>query len=478
MSQLSEMLTVIQENRGISMAELARRSSIGRTTLYQYMSGKRPIANQAHLDAITGALCLTPQERQQVREAFTILQVGPALYKQRKTVEQFLRTLPMQDSTVKTGWEGPGSLETEGGVLYGEQAVAQAAYALIARAYQSGSSLELMIQPDQNRLLAGLSLLSQAPVQAHVTHVFCLEADARQSRMDNLTTAQNVLKFSALVHDYTPLYYYGNAREHFGPVSLLPGLVATPAGALEISAQGNLALLHTQPDVVSALRQKFSQVARQCSPLLLYKPSLESEILWGLDRFTDDYFENTLEIAAGLCTAVYWTEELLRRYINPNVPNFEAVVRQFCEYVRRAGAAHRRGHTVQLLNPAYVRAFLQTGVFQEYPPSFQAGALTPEDRRYLAQQVLNGAREGWVELRFLPERLAPLNPRTEVCVHNGREVIIQYWYDDRFLMFNFQEPGIADALEDYLEFLRDSPETLSNEDAQKLLQSMIDECLQ
>lgn len=477
MSQLSEMLAAIQEKRGISMAELAKRSSIGRTTLYQYMSGKRPIANQAHLEAITAALCLTPRERQQVGEAFIILQMGPALYRQRKTVDQFLRTLPMQDSTVRTGLEGPGSLETQGGVLYGEQAVAQAAYALIARAYQSGSSLELMIQPDQGRLLAGLSLLSQAPVQAHVTHIFCLEADARQGRIDNLTTAQNVLKFSALVRDYKPLYYYGNAREHFGPVSLLPGLVATPAGALEISAQGNLALLHTQPDVVSALRQRFSQVARQCSPLLLYKPSLEAEIRWGLDRFTDDYFEHTLEIAAGLCSAAFWTEDLLRRYINPDIPNFEAVVRQFCTYVRQAGAARRRGHTVQLLNPAYVRAFLQTGVFQEYPASFLAGALAPEDRRYLARQVLNGAREGWLELRFLPERLTLLNPRTEVCVHNGREVIIQYWYDDRFLMFSFLEPGIADALEDYLGFLRDFPETLSNEDSQKLLQSMIEEYL-
>ena len=76
MSVLSKKLSYFVEQRKQSIVELAKRSGIERSTLYQYLKGKRPMQNRGHLDTIMSWLHLTPDERAEILEAYEIDQVG------------------------------------------------------------------------------------------------------------------------------------------------------------------------------------------------------------------------------------------------------------------------------------------------------------------------------------------------------------------------------------------------------------------
>lgn len=50
MSVLSEHLSQFMEQRDISLVQLSTLSLIERSTLYQYLKGKRPLKNKTHLE--------------------------------------------------------------------------------------------------------------------------------------------------------------------------------------------------------------------------------------------------------------------------------------------------------------------------------------------------------------------------------------------------------------------------------------------
>ena len=477
MSVLSEKLSALLEDRGMTVAQVARLCAIERPTVYQYFTGKRAINNPEHLRMIAGVLCLTPQEQLEVKDAFTMERIGYSLYTQRKKVQEFLRYIPAMDAPEWMTFDGQSCRLPEEPVLGGELAVCQAAFAMISQAYEREEELYLLLQPEHRNLLGSLRFLVNSPRQASVTHIVCLESDAKQGRIENLNRAQHLLSLSAMVRRYRPLYYYGKAAERFGAISVLPGLIVGKNAAMEVTADGHVALLHTNPQVVEMFQKGFQRMARQCKPILLYKSDLEAELSWGMDHLQGDVYSESLEMPSDLCTSAFWTEDLIRRYMNRAVPNRERLIQSFAVYSQRHHGAKRTGRVVQILNPHYVKDFLKTGVFHEYPPQFLEGPLEPRDRRYLVEQVLAACREGWLQIHILPENATILNQRTEICVQNHQVFSIQLWSEGRFMLFTFLEPGIVASVTDYLESLLEEGNTLGHEASMNQLQQWLQEYL-
>ena len=93
MSVLSEKLSYFTEQKDQNIADLAKRSGIERSTLYQYLKGKRPLQNRAQLEALMSELHLTPDERTEVMEAYELARVGVKIYNRRRKVREILGSL-------------------------------------------------------------------------------------------------------------------------------------------------------------------------------------------------------------------------------------------------------------------------------------------------------------------------------------------------------------------------------------------------
>lgn len=93
MSVLSEKLQYYVDQRGQNIAELAKRCRIERSTLYQYLKGRRPLQNRMQLEALMSELHLAPDERAEVLEAYEITRIGIRKYNRRYKVKELLDSL-------------------------------------------------------------------------------------------------------------------------------------------------------------------------------------------------------------------------------------------------------------------------------------------------------------------------------------------------------------------------------------------------
>lgn len=231
MSVLSEKLSYFVEQRGRNMAELAKRCGIERSTLYQYLRGRRPLQNRGQLEAVMSELHLTPDERAEVWEAYEITRIGVRNYNRRCKVREILDSLltveegalPRQPAEPE---EAPG--EPAGpGLLRGELEVNRVVNQVVRKAAAQGETLKLLAQPDYSLLMESL-LLAEGPAQARVIHIICLEADSGQDGCRNLENVRRILRYGVGIRRYEPRYYYGKAMEHYGVMNVMPYLIVTP----------------------------------------------------------------------------------------------------------------------------------------------------------------------------------------------------------------------------------------------------------
>lgn len=477
MSTLSEKLTAILEDREMTVAQVARMCAIDRPTVYQYFTGKRTISNPEHLKMISSTLCLTPQEELEVNDAYAIEKVGQSLYAQRKKAQELLRYIPTPTPNLWTPTAESDFTIPQGPILHDEADVFQAMFCILRQSFEEGAPLWIMLQPEHRNLLSAFRFFTGYPSQSEITHIICLESDSKQGRIENLDRVKDILAISTMVHRYRPIYYYGRASERFGPMNVLPGTIIGSKAVLQISATGRLGLIHTHPQVVESFRTRYQEVSRQCKPLLSYKEHIESELFWGVASLAAGDCRQDLEMPSSLCTSAFWTEALLRRYLSPNIPNWEETVQQYCRNARGLLKVRQGSHVTQILNPHNVRDFMKTGILREYPPEFVTGALSVPDRRYLVEQVLSACKAGWLQLRMLPENTPFVNQRAEVCLWNQFNLAIQVWLEGRIMLFTILEPGIINAVRDYLESLLEEPATLPQHETIALLQHWMKELL-
>ncbi len=84
-----------------SVAEIARRSHIDRSTLYKIVNGQRlPTAEQ--LDALMHSLRVTPGQRRTLLECAEALRLGPDEQRQNAQTEELLGVLLNADRAVKS----------------------------------------------------------------------------------------------------------------------------------------------------------------------------------------------------------------------------------------------------------------------------------------------------------------------------------------------------------------------------------------
>lgn len=265
MSILSERLKYFVEQKGYSIADLAGRSGIERATLYQYLKGSRPLKNHVHLETLMAELQLTPDERQEVLEAYEITQIGQVQYNRRCKVREILNSLLTieEKTSVVPKLEQEMYLRTAEGqrLIQGELEINRLVSNIIYENVIRGGELRLLTQPDNDLLMESLLLLCDDNIQTKVTQIICLEAGGGRDGCRNLENIRRILRYGVGIRHYEPRYYYGRPAEHYGVMNVMPYLVVTDRCAVQISSDWKAAILHSEPAVVTYFRHFFEDTS-------------------------------------------------------------------------------------------------------------------------------------------------------------------------------------------------------------------------
>lgn len=474
MSVLSEKLKYFIDQKGLSIANLAKRSGIERSTLYQYINDRRPLQNRTQLEAIMLELHLTPDEREEVLEAYEITRIGVKNYNRRRKVREILESLLTLEEgkteTVKTGG-GINLPEMENkGLIRGELEVNRVVHQVIQETARRGGQLKLLVQPDYELVMESLMLVKGGLEDTKVTQIICLEPDSGQDGCSNLESIRRVLRYGIGIRCYEPRYYYGKAKEHYGSMSVLPYLIATDRYAIQIASDRKVAILHKDPKTVEYLNGVFDKMCQQSRLLMVSIDGFGGEqAKWGSEYIRTVNFSNSYEMCSGLCSVQFWDERMIRKYMNRNIPGYEVMVDKYIAYTAGLYQAKRQGHTTVLMNTAFVEEFIQTGVFREYPEIFFSEPVSPEDRRELIERILQAVDEGWYHIRMVPMEDFLLSYHWEILMNQGSGMLFQYAFENQFRIFQIEEKDILDAVFDFLENTAVGPNVLDDRQSAKLL---------
>lgn len=470
MSVLSETLTYFVNQRDRNIPELAIRCKIDRATLYQYLKGKRSFRNIAQLERIISELHLTPDERMKVMEAYEIEQIGLLNYNRRRKVKEILRSLLTVDEEGINVYDALGDpVSIEAGtdrLIKGELEVSRMVHYVIRRLKSRGGVIRILIQPDYAVLMEPLVLACSEHADIKVIQIICLESDSGQDGCSNLENIRRILRYGVGISCYEPRYYYGKSKEHYGLMNVMPCLAVTEEYAIQISSDHKAAILHNDAETIQYLTDFFDDICKETHPLMSRMDGAGVKLAgWGMDYAKTADFSNTVEMCSGLCRTQFWDERLIRKYLNPEIPDYKEMTESYITYSAALHEAYRQGQITVLTSMATAEEFVRTGVMKEYPEALFSGPLTPEDRRKIICRILKAAEEGWYHIHLVPEDEFPLSYLWEVIVNAGDRMLLQNVSHNQFRIFFFRERDVLDAVYDFLESIAAGRNVMSEEDS-------------
>lgn len=482
MSVLSEKLKYYIDRKGQNIAGLAKKSKIERSTLYQYIKGKRPLQNRVQLEAIMSELHLTPDERAEMLDAYEISRIGEINYNRRRkvrkiiesllTVEEVRHVFPTEEYKMDRKDLG------ENMIIQGELEVNRAVGRIIHDAMAKGGNLNLLIQPDYDFLMELIMAINDEYPDTKVKHIICLEADSGQDGCSNLENFQKIMRYGIGISKYEPRYYYGRAREHYGVMTVLPYLIVTDRYAVLISSDRKAAVLQSNEDIIRYLKELFDRMSQDSFSFMTTIDGIrKNQAAWGLEYIEMTDFSNVLEMCSGLCSIQFWDERLINKYINRNIPGYEKLAKDYTTYAKLLYNVKKQGKITVLMNAASVEEFIRSGVFREYPEIFFSKPLSPADRRVLIERILTAVEEGWYHIRIIPNEEFLLGDRWEILIQEDTHLLLQYSFKDQFKVFIFDEADILEAMYDFLKSLADGENALDDLYSMALLKKWVQEYL-
>lgn len=466
MSVFSEHLSWLIESRKVKIAALCKFCDVDRSTMYQYISGKRKVPVSVDLiNKIAEFLHLTPVEYEKLKEAYLISKVGDEIYYRRQSVENFIRNFPDLLPTLSRQ-KSADSLQMFPKLNHSGLSCMPLTSLIDLNHYihrifleeslKENGRISLFLQPDNHFLFELLSSLK--PVHSLVIEqILCINSTQQmndEKEMCSLEYLKRLFPLYVADLDYHPYYFYDNIYSHFENMNGMCCLILTSEYAITCTSDYQMGVLYGNPDVISMFWNLFESYKKKCSELF----SIQKFLPENTEAFQCVISANSTcnILQSEPCLTVFITEDIIRHSLNPDVPDCEEflslVLKMFegsrevldgnyyCSYFTRTGLDH----------------FVKQGRIREIPDIFYS-PITISDRIKMLESLIPYCRRG--NYRILKGETStglelPLNFHLCVNGHFGYLLFTNIFGQNVGLVI--REHGLLEAFEDYLDHFDES----------------------
>lgn len=358
MSVFSEHLSWLIESRKVKIAALCKFCDVDRSTMYQYISGKRKVPVSVDLiNKIAEFLHLTPVEYEKLKETYLISKVGDEIYYRRQSVEKFIRNFPDLLPTLSQQ-KSADSLQMFPKLNHSGLSCMPLTSLIDLNHYihrifleeslKENGRISLFLQPDNHFLFELLSSLK--PVHSLVIEqILCINSTQQmndEKEMCSLEYLKRLFPLYVADLDYHPYYFYDNIYSHFENMNGMCCLILT--------SEYQMGVLYGNPDVISMFWNLFESYKKKCSELF----SIQKFLPENTEAFQCVISANSTcnILQSEPCLTVFITEDIIRHSLNPDVPDCEEFLslvlkmfegsrevldgNHYCSYFTRAGLDH------------------------------------------------------------------------------------------------------------------------------------------
>lgn len=460
MSELTQSLQIAVTRYPGTMAELARRTAIDRSTLYKIINGQRT-PRQEQLERLAEALELNDEQKDTLLLQYK--QRGRSTDPRIRTeLHKLLTTACTVQESIRHEGVAPNTAFSEisctDRYVEGPRAVGALAGALIARHLASGDTRPLLLSPFtnpvlDNALIERFSVADGEPAAVAQLLLFAQDREIPRHLASDIAKLTHTL----------PLLFLPKMRYDARiapcitgepiPGALMPVYLLLPESALLMDRLGQKALLVTDRKAVESLRLSFSRQYFNASSTLRLTSGkhdfLESMALYSglfarrkrciMIRYQPPF---TLLADKEMALQVLRLDDTLRELL-PSMLDYLASWSQqtpdifFCE--------------------EGILQFVRNGLMFELPPSLYDPP-APEIRRRLLQRLRQAVAADRQTLRIVDTTQLPLSPAMSVNVFQGGGIVFCQAAtapDELFCReYLLEDPVLTDAMLGYLDLCR------------------------
>lgn len=443
MTELIQSLKAAVARYPGTMAELARRAAIDRSTLYKILGGQRT-PRREQLERLTDALELTEEEKTTLLVQYKQRGRGTDP-KMRAALNQLLEAaFRVEDYTRREGNitnEAARQMSVAGQYVEGTRAVTAAAAALVAEHMLSGDTRPLLLSPFTNPVLDRVLVNRFSAPDGQTASlsqllIFVEESDIPREKAGNIATLTRALPLLFLPKLNYDARVVRCVTSEPSPGTLMPVYLLLPTAALMMDRLGQKGYIITDREVVENLRLSFSRKYIDAVPVLK------------------------------LATGTHGFMESMQLYS-----------KLFAETRKCCMVRYQPPFSLFADEKIALRVVRQDAAVQPYLPSALYEPPDVETRRELLLRLRRAAASDKQTLRIVESAQLPLTPSMSVNAFRGRGVVFCQavlepgkMYCREYLM---EDPQMTEAVLNYLE----EGKTGDRVRSQKYTVDFIDYCL-
>lgn len=455
MSELTQTLKILVTRYPGTMAELARKASIDRSTLYKIVNGQRT-PREFQLEHLADALELSDDQRSALLQQYKQRSRGtdPRL---RAELHHLLEvSFRVEDFTHREGIvsnEAAGRLRCSEQYIEGSRAVAAAVASLVANHILSGDTRPLLLSPFTNPtldhvLLERFSAADGAPVTLAQLLLFAENRDIPGERVSDVSALTRTLPFLFLPKLNYEARVVRSVMTEPSPGTLMPVYLLLPEAAVMMDRQGQKAYIITDRQAVENLRLAFSRKYLNAASVL--KLATEAHDLSESMALYSDLFSEKCRcsmIRYQPPFTLFVDEKTAMQFVRPDAA--QQSLPALLEYLRAWSA---QAPDLYFCEEGLLQ-LVRTGKLFDVPPGLCDAPDIPT-RRELLLRLRRAAESDRRTLRIVDSAQLALTPSMSVNVFQGRGVVFcqaiqepNELYCREYLM---QDPTLTEALLAYL----------------------------
>ncbi|MDF2540787.1 MAG: hypothetical protein K0S47_505 [Herbinix sp.] len=481
MSKFSEKLKRHIEDNGLVIYQLAKRSGLDRTTIQRAITGER-LPSISFVECLSDYLRLSPVEKKELLELYTISKIGEKVYTGRKYIKAMIERIVTihsdgdQPSYIHKSISFSGKMNADTALYEGQYIVNNMIRDVLEDEITHPSPAIDLSVPFHHVFISDLLYQLYLSLNGKVNIrnlVRFNKLDAFQDSNYNLEILSHVIPFAFSAGNGYQLYYYYDNYDSSRDIALfMPYYIITSKRLIVLSSDFNTAILYNNESIINTYKQYFDKAITQSAQLI------EQHITCGdlLQSYIETYQDSGLishVMEPQPCFAWYYTDDMIRKHLKPELDNRTMLLELL--YSLYGKYRHIEERPVSLFSVEGLNTFTETGIIADLPIQY-AIPFTPEERIMLMEALKRDIKSGIYQVYAVNSTQFKIPFSTiQVYKTNG----ISFFTTDNNGLINsayMTEKSISEAFYDFFKSLPESSMLYDQEETVNIIDRCIAKC--
>lgn len=482
MSQFSEKLKYLIEESGTNIYQLAKNAGLDRTTIQRSITGER-LPGTAFVEKLCDFLRVSPRERKDLMELYSINKIGEKTYAGRKYIKELIEqiaTLHINGSSnlnIEKSFTIKNDITQNIKVFSGQYNVNNIIRDIMEEEAfnENNPKISLTVPFDYNYLFDCLhQLYWESNGQIEIQHIvrFSKNPHSQQNSNINLENLSHVLPFAFCIRNgYQPYYYYGTENMAKDISLTMPYYLFTSKRLVTLSSDFKTAILYNNDDIKSVYYDNFQKCLTQAKPFVNQLADC-GDMLTTYFKAYKIAGQVTNVIEPQPCFGKYYTHEMVDKHLLPEVQHWEEVrqdLYKFYDSYNSSNVPSKCFFSIEGL-----KYMVNTGVMADLPPRF-ASPFTLQERKYLLKSLRDDIKKEDLIFCATDSSKFIISPFLTLQVHKGSGIVFIAADNNGIVSCTINEQSICDAFRDFFESLPESDLFYSKEETISVLDGFIEQ---